>query len=77
MKGTTDRINTRGRNQYLTEAEKQFIRDSFITRQRIEYVADKLNCSTRCVTKYYGFFRDEGVGQTPNPISALAKAGAV
>jgi hypothetical protein len=53
----------RGRNDYLNADEIKFIRESFVARHRIKYVANKLNCSTRNVSKYYGFFRAEGVEQ--------------
>lgn len=54
----------RGRAQHLTQKEIDFIRECYIAKLRIAYVANKINCSERNVSKYYGFFRAEGVEQT-------------
>lgn len=47
----------------LKPVEIERIRDSFIAGRQIKVVARELQCSTRTVTKYYGFFRAEGVEQ--------------
>ena len=51
----------RATSTHLTAAEIEFIRQSYIDRLRIVYVAETLKCASRTVTKYYGFFREEGV----------------
>ena len=53
----------RSHGEHLTETEIAFIRDSFVNRYPIKYTAEKLKCSSRVVTKYYGYFRAEGVEQ--------------
>lgn len=45
----------------LTEAEIAFIKASYMDKLSIEYVARKLQCASRTVTKYYGIFRDQGL----------------
>ena len=47
----------------LTKEKLEFVRTSFIDRVPIETVARKLKCSSRTVTKYYGYYRAEGVEQ--------------
>jgi len=49
----------------LTADELAFVRQSFIEGARIDHVAKKLQCASRTVTKYYGYFRAGGVKQKP------------
>jgi hypothetical protein len=53
----------RSKGQHLTEAEIAEIKQSFVDGNRVEYIARKLQCSSRVVSKYYGFFRAEGIRQ--------------
>lgn len=50
-------------SQHLTEAEIATIRDGFVHRRRIHLVAKSLLCASRTVSKYYGYFRAEGIQQ--------------
>jgi hypothetical protein len=59
MKDTWDK--PRGHGQHLTEAEIAEIKEAYCAGQKIGFVARKLKCSSRVVSKYYGLFRAEGV----------------
>jgi len=49
--------------QKLTAAELDRIKHGFVHRRTIRDVARELQCASRNVTKYYGYFRAEGVEQ--------------
>lgn len=51
----TERDNTskRSRNQWLTEAELEIIRQGYAARRRVRAVAIEIGCSMRNVNKYY------------------------
>jgi hypothetical protein len=51
----------RGKGQHLTADEIAFIRTGYKQGRRYSDVARELKCSSRVVSKYYGFFRAEGV----------------
>lgn len=53
----------RTRGQRLSTAEIEKIKAGFIHRRTIRDVARELQCASRNVTKYYGYFRAEGVEQ--------------
>lgn len=53
----------RGHGNHLTAGEIAFIRTAYQNHVKASFVAHKLQCSTRIVHKYYGYFRDEGVPQ--------------
>lgn len=55
----------RSRSQHLTEAEIALLRKAFSSRRTIKDIARELQCSSRTVSKYYGFFRAEGIPQGP------------
>jgi hypothetical protein len=61
MNDRDDWIKTRSRGNHLTEAEKVFIKEQFVRGRRSRDVARELQCSSRIVSKYYGFFRAQGV----------------
>lgn len=57
----------RKRSDHFSEAEISVCRDGFVNRRRIHLVAQSLQCASRTVAKYYGFFRAEGIEQIPKP----------
>lgn len=56
-----DWVKTRSRGVHLSDDEIAFIRKGYREDRTIRDVARDLKCSSRNVTKYYGFFRAEGV----------------
>lgn len=45
----------------FSEATVASIREAYIARRKIRDVAKELGVSSRNVSKYYGYFREEGV----------------
>ncbi len=54
---------TRGQHDHLSKAEIETLRQSFIGRVPLKMAAASVNVSYRNASKYYGYFRAEGVEQ--------------
>ncbi len=56
-------MKPRGQHDHLTEAEIDVLRDCFVKRAPLKVAAKLVNVSYRNASKYYGYFRAEGIEQ--------------
>lgn len=74
---TDDWEKPRSKGQHLTTKEIAFIKAEFLKGTRPHDTARALKCSSRVVSKYYGFFIAEGltsnVGKPFDPSKARAE----
>lgn len=56
---------TRSRSQHFSPEDIAIIRNGYIEKITIASVAEQLKASIRNVSKYYGYFRAEGIWQKP------------
>jgi hypothetical protein len=59
----------RSKGQHLTEAEIGEIKKAYLLGEPSRDIARRLQCSSRIASKYYGFFRAEGLMPNPKKIS--------
>lgn len=57
----------RSRGTHLSDAEIELVKRAYRDERKIRDVARELKCASRTVSKYYGFFREEGVRTKSTP----------
>lgn len=55
----------RSKGNRLTAAEIAFVRQCYIDKKKMRDTARELKCSSRTISKFFGYFRAEGVRQGP------------
>lgn len=78
MQTKDDWHKPRSHGQHLTTEEIAFIRESYASGRRLADVARALQCSSRIVSKYYGYFREEGIARPKRaPVTLAVRRGEV
>ncbi len=74
MKDRDEWEKPRSKGVHLTSDEIALVKVGFAAKRTIQDVARELKCSSRTVSKYYGWFRAEGVPQGGRKHSAALPA---